>query len=77
MVRQHLYNCEVFVSRKLGFGFFLETVQHPTGGYSVRLNRWDPDGKLPERNTLLRPTVDGVSFSECCERMAAFAGTYA
>lgn len=59
MKRTHQYEMEIFVSRKLGFGFMLETKQVGDYSYVVKMLRFDPEGKIKDRETTLRSTIGG------------------
>ena len=76
MKRSYNYEMEVFVSGKLGFGFLLETKQVSDHSYIVKMLRFDPKNKIADRKTILRSTVGGLSFNECCDKIAKFKALY-
>ena len=76
MKRSYDYEMEIFISRKLGFGFMLETKQVGDHSYVVKVLRFDPENKIEDRKTTLRSTVGGLSFNECCYKIAEFKAKY-
>ena len=66
----------IFVSKKLGFGFILETVKISTGEYQVKITRFDPSKEIEDRVTWLKSTIGGLSFNECCDKIVAFEVQY-
>lgn len=76
MKTSYQYEMTIFVSKKLGFGFILETDKTSTGEYQVKITRFDPAGEAKDRVTLLKSTIGGLSFNECCDKIIAFETQY-
>lgn len=76
MKTSHQYEMTIFVSKKLGFGFLLETVKISTGEYQVKITRFDPMGEIKDRVMWLKSTIGGLSFNECCDKIVAFETYY-